>query len=228
MNSLKLSIIIPVYNEAHTLNEVLRRAQAVPLNKEIIIVDDGSTDGTQQLLQDTKDANTKIIFHERNQGKGAAVRSGFAHVTGSVVVIQDGDLEYDPQYFLMMIQPIIDKKAEVVFGSRFLGICENMNPLNRIANLWLTFLTNLLFATHITDSCTAYKMFTCDVLHSIHMSSDGFEFCQEACAEFSKHGHRILEVPITYHARTQEEGKKANWQQLIISTLALLKYRRRK
>jgi glycosyltransferase involved in cell wall biosynthesis len=199
------------------------------LDKEIIIVDDGSTDGTQQLLQqEAREENTKVIFHESNKGKGAAVRTGLAHATGNVMVIQDGDLEYDPQDFLKMIQLIAEGKTKVVFGSRFLGICKNMNVLNRIANMWLTFVTNLMFNTYITDGCTAYKMFTSDVLHNICLSSDGFEFCQEACAEFSKRGYRILEVPITYHARSREQGKKANWWQLIISTLALIKYRLQK
>jgi glycosyltransferase involved in cell wall biosynthesis len=208
----KLSVVIPVYNEEQWLIELLRRVQDVPIPKEIIIVDDCSTDGTRAILRTLKDDNLKIIYQPHNQGKGAALREGFKHATGNVVVVQDADLEYDPAEYPRLIQPILDNKADVVFGSRFVG--EEHRVLyfwHSVANQILTTLSNMFTNLNLTDMETCYKAFRREVLADITLKSNRFGFEPEITAKVAKHlgpAWRIFEVPISYSGRTYEEGKK--------------------
>ena len=223
---MKLSVIIPVYNEESTIQEVLAKVRAVELEKEIIIVDDGSTDRTAEILQteQTKDEITVVYNSLINIGKGAAVRIGIEHVTGDIVIIQDADLELDPNEYTRLVQSIFQRKADVVYGSRFK--LKNQGTLKQIiANRCLTLLTNILYGTHLTDMETAYKVFRADVLKSIRLRCTGFEFEPEITAKISRLGYTIHEIPIAYHPRTIEEGKKIRWWDGVIAVYCLLKYR---
>jgi glycosyltransferase involved in cell wall biosynthesis len=209
----KISILIPVYNEVQTLAEIISRVQSAPLpencTKEIIVIDDGSTDGTANLLQGYPDNGlVRVLRSERNRGKGAAIRLGLALATGDVILIQDGDLEYDPDDYLALLTPIIDGKADVVYGSRFQGTATAMTRRNRIANRVLTATANLLYGARLTDQATGYKAFRIETLKSLALTSKRFEFCSEVTAKVLGAGHSIHEVPIRYHARTVAEGKK--------------------
>jgi glycosyltransferase involved in cell wall biosynthesis len=222
-----LSVIMPVYNEAPRVRKVLEAVRAVDLPKEIVAVDDGSRDGTYEILVEeaARDPSLRVIHHTVNQGKGAAVRTGRQHVTGKVVIIQDGDLEYDPKDYPALIKPIVDGKARVVFGSRFRGRNENMHPLNWIANKFLTLETNVLYRSGITDACTAYKAMDAELFKNIYLETNGFEFCHELAVRLASDRIRIHEVPISYRARRSEDGKKVGWRQLFISTWTLLRLR---
>jgi len=227
---MKLSIIIPVFNEEKTIKEVLEKIRNVKLEKkEIIIVNDASKDNTYEFLYNIKgissNENIKAINHDKNRGKGAAVRTGLKYVTGDYVIIQDADLEYNPDDYLKLLDKIQTEKVSAVFGSRFLGVCENMAFLNYIANQVLLFLTNFLYGSSLTDACSCYKLFDTNVIKNIELECDGFEFCHEVTAKLLKLNHRIIEVPIWYSARTVKEGKKVNWKQLFISASCLIKYR---
>ena len=219
---MKITVVIPVYNERLTIEEVLRRVQAAPIDKNIIIVDDASTDGTREIVRQFDQENIRILLHPENRGKGASLRTGFAHVDGDIVIIQDGDLEYQPDDYEKLIAPIVDEQALAVYGSRFLGDIENMQILNRIANIWLTWLTNILFGTRITDACTCYKVFRRDVVAQMDLSANGFEICHELTAEVVRLNYCIKEVPIRYSARKGTAGKKVRWTQFFKSTWALL------
>lgn len=203
-----LSVIMPVYNERDTLNEILNRVQAVPLKKEIIIVDDGSMDGTREILKGIKTANIKVIFHEKNQGKGSAIKTGLREATGDVVIIQDADLEYEPMDYLKLIPIIQSGEAQVVYGSRTLG--SNKRSYHRYywGGQFITLVTNILYGTKITDEPTCYKMFKKEVINRIQLDCTGFEFCPEVTAKVARLGYTIHEVPISYHPRSFEEGKK--------------------
>lgn len=220
-----LSVLMPVYNEAPRIREVLAAVRSVPLEVEIVIVDDCSTDGTTEILKEeaASDDSIKLIHHDRNRGKGAAVRSAREHATGRVVVIQDGDTEYDPHDYPKLVAPIFEGRARAVFGSRFKGNNENMHPLNLIANKFLTWQTNLLYRTGISDACTAYKALDAGWFKSVDLSADGFEFCHELAVKLSDDGIKVIEVPISYHARRASEGKKVGWRQLFISSWLLFK-----
>ncbi len=226
-NSYKLlSVIIPVYNEKTTISEVIEKVSTVdlPIEKEIIVVDDGSTDGTVEILHSNKIKITNTYLAPVNVGKGAAVRIGLALVKGDIILIQDADLELDPNEYQQLIQPIIDGRTSVVYGSRFLG--ENsVSPVRRFANYLLTFTTNLLFQTKLTDMETAYKVFTAEVVSHLDLRSNRFEIEPEITAQIAKNGFQILEVPISYRPRTKSEGKKIKWKDGFKAFWTLVKYR---
>ena len=226
----KLSVVFPVFNEEPTVETLIRRVLAVELPKEVIIVDDASTDQTPAILgrlaQDPGMAGTVVFLqHSRNRGKGAAIRTALERVEGDVVIIQDADLELDPAEYVELLQPILDGKADVVYGSRFLGRARNVPRRTRLANRFLTLLTNILFRGHLTDMETAYKVFRRDILKDIKLRSVGFDFEAEITAKLLRSGHRIHEVPISYNPRTEQEGKKISWIDGVETIYTLLKYR---
>ncbi len=227
MDPITLSVIVPAYNERETIAEAIRRVRAADLGPgvtcEIIVADDCSTDGTRALLREMPDI--RLVEHERNQGKGAAIRSALAHATGDVVVIQDADLEYDPADFRAMLEPIRYGKAAVVYGSRFLKARPKMRPANYVANRLLAWTATLLFGRRITDEATCYKMFRTEVLRAMNLRAQRFEFCPEATAKALRAGYRILEVPVAYRARSVAEGKKISWRDGLSAFGTLLKYR---
>ena len=222
---MKLSVIMPVHNEVHTIREALRQVQAVDLEKEIIIVDDCSSDGTREILSQIADDEVKVVYHDQNTGKGAAIRTALPYVIGDIIVIQDGDLEYDPADYPKLIEPIVEGRASVVYGSRFLGEITNMHFWNYIANKILALTASLLFLNRITDEGTCYKVFRTDVLKGLNLKCTGFDFCPEVTAKARKRGYRIVEVPISYHGRSSDEGKKIRWQDGLKAFLTLIKYR---
>ena len=217
--------MIPVHNELHTIREALRRVQEVDLEKEIIVVDDHSSDGTREILSKIADDEVRVIYHDQNTGKGAAIRTALQYVTGDIVIIQDGDLEYNPADYHKLIEPIVAGRASVVYGSRFLGEIANMQFLNYIANKILALTASLLFFNWITDEGTCYKVFKADVLKSLELKCTGFDFCPEVTAKVLKRGYKIVEVPISYHGRSTDEGKKIRWQDGLKAFLTLIKYR---
>lgn len=227
---MKVSIILPVYNERHILPLVLERVLNAPLpagcEKEIIIIDDGSTDGTTQLVSKYAGLPLVLVHHSVvNFGKGAAIRIGIAKSTGNIIVIQDGDLEYDPLDFVRLLEPLVSGQAAVVYGSRFRGDLRGMKRANLVANKILTGSANLLYGARITDEATAYKAFRADVLKSLRLRCLRFEFCPEVTAKVRRLGHRIHEVPISYNARGILEGKKIRWTDGVHALWTLLKYR---
>lgn len=224
---LKLSVIIPCYNEVATIEQILAAVKAVNLAYEIIVVDDGSTDGTREVLTNLPpDPQVRIIYHDRNQGKGAAVRTGFAAARGDVFLIQDADLEYDPRDYPALLKPIQEGRAKVVYGSRFLGgPRKTMFFWNMVANKILTFMTNILYNTILSDMETCYKVFCAEVVQGIKLRSRRFEFEPEITAKVLKRGYRIYEVPISYNGREWHEGKKIKWTDAPIAAWTLLRYR---
>lgn len=225
---MKLTVLIPVYNERNTIQEILRRVRAVDIGeitKEIVVVDDGSTDGTGDILKLEEDSTTRVISHEANKGKGAAVRTGLEHVTGDFVIIQDGDLEYDPDDYRVMLAPLLKKKAEVVYGSRFTGEHRDMMFWHMVGNKLLSLVTNVLYNTTISDMETCYKIFWVPVLEGITIKSDKFNFEPEITAKLLKKNVRIYEVPISYAGREYSEGKKITWRDGFAALWALIKYR---
>lgn len=225
--SLKLSVIIPCYNEKSTIKEIIRRVRAVELAHEIIVVDDGSTDGTRDILAqiDCGD-DLKVILHDHNQGKGAAVRTGFKAAVGDVLLIQDADLEYDPREYPVLLKPIEEGISKVVYGSRFLGGPRKaMFFWNMVANRSLTLLTNVLYNSILSDMETCYKVFSADIVRDIPLRSRRFDFEPEVTAKVLKRGYRIYEVPISYNGREWTEGKKISWKDGVIAFWTLIRYR---
>jgi glycosyltransferase involved in cell wall biosynthesis len=224
-----LSVVIPVYNERETLLRIIEKVLGLDFVKEVIVVDDGSRDGTEALLRETRfDGRVRVFFHGRNRGKGAALRTGFAHVTGQVVTIQDADLEYDPREFAEMLQPIREGVADVVYGSRLSGGKPQRVHLfwHRMGNGFLTFVTDLLYNTTLTDMETCYKMFTKDVLDTLRIESDDFSVEPELTAKICKNKQwRIYELPISYYGRSYAEGKKITWTHGLGALWTLVKYR---
>jgi glycosyltransferase involved in cell wall biosynthesis len=226
----KLSIVMPVYNESGTLTEIVRRVRAVKLavevgygiengsvvefDREIVIVDDGSTDGTRDVLKKLEgEPDVIVAFHERNQGKGGAVRTGLQHASGDVLLIQDADLEYDPRDYPALLKPIVEGQSKVVYGSRFRGgPTRTMFFWHMIGNHFLTLVTNILFNTILSDMETGYKVFTREVAEQLDLRSRGWGFDPEITAQILKRGYRIYEVPISYTGREFEEGKKISWR----------------
>ena len=224
---MKLSVIIPVYNERQTIGEILRRVKNVDIAKEVIIVDDGSTDGTRDYLRSREsEKDFKVLYHAKNTGKGAAIRKAISHVSGDIVIIQDADLEYDPQDYHEVIAPIVEGRASVVYGSRYIKPGNNL-PFTRykMGVLVLTAMANFLYGAGITDEATCYKAFKADVLKSLPLKCKRFEFCPEVTAKVRKRGYRIKEVPISFYYRTVKEGKKIGWKDGLEAVLALIKYR---
>ncbi len=227
---MKLSIIIPVYNEKKTIREIAKRVMAVKIPgvaKEMIIVDDKSTDGTREILAKIKNINPdfKIFYHEQNQGKGAAVQTGLSHATGDYIIIQDADLEYDPNDIPRLLKPIQEGKAEVVYGSRFTGEHRNMFFWHMIGNKLLSLATNLLYNTTLSDMEVCYKLFTKNVLQGINLQENRWGFDPEITSKVLKKGIRIYEVPISYTGRELYEGKKIQWKDSFMILWGLLKNR---
>lgn len=222
----KISIIIPVYNEKESLLELLKKVENTDfgLEKEIILVDDASTDGTKELYPNI---SYKVLFHEKNQGKGAALRDGIKAATGDIIIIQDADLEYNPADYIPLVNLIKDNKADVVYGSRFADKRNNGNflLLSYLANKVLTLMTQILYKTKLTDMETCYKAFRADIIKGVEIESNRFDFEPEITAKVLKQNVRFSEVPITYNARTSNEGKKIGWKDGLQAIYALLKYR---
>lgn len=223
----KLSVIVPVFNERNTVAEVVRRMRAVelPLEREIVIVDDGSDDGTREVLTQLGDSTVRVVLHGQNRGKGAAVRTGMDAVTGDLVLIQDADLEYDPEDWPKLLAPILKGKARVVYGSRFTGERRNMLFLHWVGNRFLSLVTNVLYNTTLSDMETCYKLFERSVLDGIKLRAEGFEFEPEITAKVLRRRVRIYEVPISYAGREFHEGKKITWHDGFSALWTLLKYR---
>ena len=225
---MRVSVVMPVYNEVATIKEIVARVQAVTLEKDIIIVDDGSTDGTREQLEQISQSydNLRVIYHDRNQGKGAALRTGFETVTGDIVIIQDADLEYDPREYPVLLEPILDGRADVVYGSRFLGGPHRVLFFwHYVGNRFLTLLSNALTNLNLTDMETCYKVFKREVLDKIKIRSNRFGFEPEFTAKIAKNGFRIYETPISYSGRTYAEGKKIGWPDGVKAMFAILWFR---
>jgi glycosyltransferase involved in cell wall biosynthesis len=221
-----LSVVMPVFNERQTIDEIITRVLAVPMRVQLIVVDDRSTDGTRERLIELQEHyGFTLLLQERNQGKGAALRRGFAAVSGDIVVVQDADLEYSPEEFPELVDLIVTGRADVVYGSRFLGRHRVFLFTHYLGNRVLTMLTNVLFNTMLTDMETCYKAMRREVLDSLDLRSNGFGIEPEITAKIFKRRYRVYEVPITYDGRTYEEGKKIGWKDGVVALWVLLRHR---
>ena len=224
-----LSIIVPVYNEAATVRHVIERLLVIdlPAAREIVVVDDGSTDGTLQALEDlpAQPDTLRILHVDVNAGKGSAIRLGLRHARGSIVAVQDADLELDPAHLADLVQPILDGRAQVVYGSRFLEGRPNAPWLTLAANRFLTATTNLLYGAHLTDMETCYKVMVADVARDLRLESDRFDIEPEITAKLLRRGHTILEQPVRFEPRARAQGKKIGWRDGVRALVVLLKYR---
>jgi len=221
-----LSVLIPAYNEVHNIQNILNKIGEVNIPKEIIVVDDGSTDGTRELLNTLKSDTIKVVFHEKNQGKGGAIKTAIVHSKGDIIIIQDADLEYDPQDYYKLIPVIESGKEKVVYGSRFLNKQNKHSYFSFfLGGQVVTWITNILYSQTLTDEPTCYKVFDAKLLKSIKLNCTGFEFCPEVTAKIAKLGYKIPEVPISYHPRSISEGKKINWKDGVEAIWVLFKYR---
>ncbi|MHB8671411.1 MAG: glycosyltransferase family 2 protein [Acidimicrobiales bacterium] len=222
-----LSVVVPVFNERTTVVEILRRMRAVelPLDLEVIVVDDGSSDGTEKVLSALEDSTVRVVSHRDNQGKGAAIRTGLLHARGELVLIQDADLEYDPEDWPRLLAPVLRGKAQVVYGSRFTGERKNMLFAHWVGNRFLSLVTNVLYNTTLSDMETCYKLFDRRVLEGITLRADRFDFEPEITAKVLRRGYRIYEVPISYAGRELDEGKKITWKDGFAALVTLVRYR---
>jgi glycosyltransferase involved in cell wall biosynthesis len=222
----KLSVIVPVFNEERTIGKILARVRAVDIPKEIIVVDDHSTDGTrQQLANESELPDTIVLYHAENRGKGGAVKTGLENVSGDIVIIQDADLEYDPRDYHVLLRPILEGKTKAVYGSRFLGEHKAMYFWHSMGNKFLTLVTNVLFDTTLTDMETCYKVFTSDIAHSLNIRQMRWGIDPEITAKILRSGVRIYEVPISYNGREFWEGKKISWKDAFVVLRTLFRYR---
>lgn len=223
---IKLSLVIPIYNEERLLPTVLEHVRKLPYELELILVDDFSVDGTKEILKKEEEKpDTIVLYHEKNRGKGGALRTGFEKATGDIVIVQDADMEYDPMDIPAVIQPIIDGKCNVAYGSRFSGSVEKMRIPNRVANWLLAMMATVLYGQHITDEATAYKAFRREIIQDIDLKCEGFEFCPEVTAKVLRRGEKIIETPVNFVARDFTEGKKIGWPDFFVAVWTLLKYR---
>ena len=240
---MRLSVIMPIYNEAATVEEIVRRVRVVPLavpvgygerngqvivlEREVVLVDDGSTDGTRDILRSLEgESDVVAVFHEQNQGKGAAVRTGLDHASGDIFIVQDADLEYDPRDYVALLQPILEERTQVVYGSRFRGgPTKAMFFWHMVGNRLLTLVTNILYDSILTDMETCYKMFTREVAQQLRLTERGWGFDPEITAQILRRGYRIYEVPITYTGREFAEGKKISWRDAFTVLRTLLRCR---
>ena len=222
---MKLSIVMPVYNEAQTVKEMIERVRRVSIEKEIIIVDDSSKDGTKDILKEInkKYPDIKVVYSDPNRGKGYAIKYGFKFVTGDIILIQDADLEYNPTDYYKIMEAYLTQNADVVYGSRFLGTCENMIFLQLLANKFFTLLTNCIHRSHLTDVCTCYKSFKTDIIKQIPLESPGFGICHEINAKLLR-SYKVVEVPINYYARRRSEGKKVGLKEFFTTFGAIVKF----
>jgi glycosyltransferase involved in cell wall biosynthesis len=224
-----LSVIMPVFNERTTVAEIIRRMRAVDLpaqlHLQLIVVDDGSSDGSDKVLRALEDSTVRVITHKQNQGKGAAIRSGMEVASGDLLLIQDADLEYDPDDWPRLLEPILKGKARVVYGSRFTGERKNMLPLHWAGNRFLSLVTNVLYSSTLSDMETCYKLFDSQVIEGMTIVSNRFDFEPEITAKVLRRGHRIYEVPISYAGREVEEGKKITWRDGFSALRALVRFR---
>ena len=232
MNFKKLSVVIPVYNEIDTIDEILKQVKEVDvgMEKEIVLIDDFSTDGTRKRLQEIEkeevENNVKVFYHEKNRGKGAALRTGFQHVTGDITLIQDADLEYNPREYPKLLEPILDGRADVVYGSRFLGGPHRVLFFwHYTANRFLTFLSNMFTNLNLTDMETCYKVFKTSLLKEIPLKCDRFGFEPEITAKVPKRKYKIYETPISYSGRDYSEGKKINWKDGVAALFHIIRFR---
>jgi glycosyltransferase involved in cell wall biosynthesis len=222
---MKLSVIMPVFNEERTIEKIIDRVKKIDIDKQIIIVDDGSTDGTKEILEKWKGENIRIIYHKENKGKGSAIRTAIPYIEGEVVVIQDADLEYDPEDYHRLIEPIVHGKARIVYGSRFLKFNKPIYLHFLLGNKFLTWLINILYHSRITDSYTCYKAFETEILRNLPLRAKRFEFEAEVTVKLLKKGYKVYEVPISYSPRTLKEGKKINWKDALLGIFTIVKYR---
>lgn len=221
-----LSVLIPAYNEINNIQNILEKIGEVNIPMEIIVVDDGSTDGTRELLNTLKSDIIKVIFHEKNQGKGGAIKTAIEHSKGDIIIIQDADLEYDPQDYYKLIPVIESGKEKVVYGSRFLNKQNKHSYFSFfLGGQVVTWITNILYLQNLTDEPTCYKVFDAKLLKSIKLNCTGFEFCPEVTAKIAKLGYKIPEVAISYYPRSISEGKKINWKDGVEAIWVLFKYR---
>jgi glycosyltransferase involved in cell wall biosynthesis len=225
-----LSVIVPVFNERNTVGEILRRMRKVdlPLDLEVVVVNDASSDGTDKVLAALEDSTVRVVHHPTNQGKGAAIRTGFEHARGDLLLVQDADLEYDPEDWPRLLSPILKGKARVVYGSRFTGERKNMLFWHWVGNRFLSLVTNVLYNTTISDMETCYKLFDRAVLEGITIESNRFDFEPEITAKILRRGHRIYEVPISYAGREFDEGKKITWRDGFAALWTLVRFRFRR
>ena len=222
---MKLSVIMPVYNEIRTIEEIIRRVMEVDLEKELIIVDDCSTDGTREFLQKINDRNIRVIYHEKNMGKGAAVRTGIKHAAGDVIIIQDADLEYNPQEYHKLLEPILDGRADVVYGTRFRGSTTRVHLFwHYVGNRVLTLFSNMFTNLNLTDMEVCYKAFKAEIIKKIRLRSNRFGFEPEVTAKVARLRCRIYETPISYAGRDYSEGKKIGWKDAINAFYSIIRF----
>jgi glycosyltransferase involved in cell wall biosynthesis len=223
----KLTIVVPVYNERTTVAESIRRARDVelPIEREVVVVDDGSSDGSSEILDRLGDSTVRVFHQPSNQGKGAAIRRGFSEATGDIIVIHDADLEYDPRDWVAMLRPLLEGQSRVVYGSRFTGQRRNMLFWHWVGNRFLSLVTNVLYNTTVSDMETGYKMMDADLLRSLYLKAKKFDIEPEITAKILRLGVRIWEVPISYAGREIDEGKKISWRDGLPALWTLIKVR---